>query len=79
MHEVLKRQSDGTFKKVTEFDEYKKAHRYICNIFYRKEEGLHWSYSLKYMMNGYCKRRIFEFGTLKFKRGDTEYKINSLS
>lgn len=78
MHEVLKKQPDGKFKKVKEFEDYKKAHRYVCNIFYKKEDGLHWSYSLKYMMSGYCKRKIFQFGVLKFKRGDIEFKIKSL-
>lgn len=76
MHVVLKKQEDGTFKKVRKkFADYKSAHRYVCNIFYRKEDGLHWAFSLKYLLDGYSKKKIFPFGILKFKRNGIEYKI----
>lgn len=79
MHIVKKKNKDGSYTKLNTFSEYKKAYYFVCDKFYQREDGLHWSYSLKYMMYGYDRTKLFEYGCLKFKRGSSEYKIESLN
>jgi len=75
MHNVQKKQSDGSFKTVRKFKEYKDAFYYCTEKFVSHEDGLHYSHSLKYVMHGYDRTRIWVMGCLKFKRNGIEYRI----
>jgi hypothetical protein len=80
MYAVYKKSNTGKSPtKLKTFTNYKDAYYFICEKFSRREDGLHYSYSLKYMMSGYDKTKLFEYGCIKFKRFGSEYEIQSLN
>jgi hypothetical protein len=62
-------------KKVKEFKDYQKAYSFVGHTIWKRDESLHWSYSLKYLQSGYSKLKIFQFGDFKVKRDGFEYII----
>ena len=66
------RQED--YKEVARFKDYKKAY-YHTGEMLADNSDLHWSYSLKYMMDGYNKNKLFIHGATFIKRDGICYKI----
>ena len=62
------------YKEVAKFKEYIKAY-YHAGEMLADRSDLHWSYSLKYMMDGYCRTKLFELGTTEFNWDGFSYKI----
>lgn len=77
---IVKRKKIGNnnYKTINKFKEYKKAY-YFVGDYLQKNDSLHWSYSLKYLMDGYDRKKIFIFGDKYLRRKNICYKIEQLS
>lgn len=67
----------GNKKYITlrKFKTYKSAYYYTANILWRENNNLNWSYSIKYLCNGYSKKKIFIYGSNYVRRNGFCYKI----
>ena len=63
------------YQKVKRFRTYKKAHRFIGHELWKENPNFHWSYSLKYLQDGYEKKKIFMFGDNFVRRNNKCYRI----
>ena len=79
MYEVLhKKVGIGVYKPLRKrkFQTYKNAYYYIGDVL-QKKDCLHWSYSLKYMMDGYDRRKLFKYGDTYLRRKNYCFKIQT--
>jgi len=75
MYSVKRKKVGGkTYKTIKEFKNYHKAYAYIGDTL-QVSDTLHWSYSTKYMLDGYDKKKIFEYGDTFLRRKNICYKI----
>ena len=70
-----KKPKNKLHKKLKDFKDYQKAYSFVGHTIWKRDESLHWSYSLKYLQSGYDKMKIFQFGDFKVKRDGFEYTI----
>jgi hypothetical protein len=78
-YEVLTKQVGGeAYRKVKQFNDYKRAYYYIGDLL-QKKDTLHWSYSVKYLMDGYDRKKIFPYGKLFLRRKNICFKINTIN
>lgn len=77
-YEVLTKNVGGeAYNKVKTFSNYKRAYYYIGDLL-QKKDTLHYSYSLKYMMDGYDRKKIFPYGKLYLRRKNICFKIEPI-
>jgi len=78
-YEVLTKQVGGeAYLKVKQFSNYKRAYYYVGDLL-QKKDTLHWSYSLKYMMDGYDRKRLFPYGNSFLRRKNICFKIQTIN
>ena len=75
MYQVLKAKKDGTFLNLKTFATYKQAYYFVAEKYIRQGTGMHYSFGLKYLMDGYDKSKLFKFGCLDFKHNSQHFKI----
>lgn len=67
--------SEYAYQQVKRFRTYRNAYYYIAEILWRQNPNYHWSYSLKYLQDGYDKKKIFPFGNNFIRKNKKCYKI----
>jgi hypothetical protein len=72
-----KTERQSKFKKVGEFQEYKKAYYFVGDEMQEKT-NLHWS-NLKSMKDGYGKEKLFLFGEMILNNDGHSYKIEEVN
>lgn len=75
MYSVKTKKVGGkSYRTIKKFKNYDKAYAYIGDTLQIKDT-LHWSYSTKYLMDGYDKKRIFPYGDNFLRRKNICFKI----
>ena len=75
MYKVLtKKQGSKEFKTIRKFEDYKKCYRYVGSRLQR-DFNLHWSYSLKYLLEDFDKTKIFKYGDTFIEIKKTSFRI----
>lgn len=72
-----KKVGNKNYKKLKEFKTYDKAYSYLGDMLQVKH-NLHWSYSAKYLMCGYDRKKLLTYGTSFLRRRNICYKIVEL-
>jgi hypothetical protein len=74
----VKRKKVGSkrYRTIKVFPTYDKAYSFIGNNL-QVQDTLHWSYSCKYMMDGYSRKKLFPYGTNYLRRKNICTKIES--
>ena len=65
----------NSYKILSKFSSYEDAYYCIGNILWKENENFSWSYSCKYLHDGYDKSKIFIFGKTYIKKNNKCYKI----
>ena len=69
-----KRVGGKYYRTIKSFKEYRRAYGYLGDLLQEKH-NLHWSFSVKYLMCGYDKRKIFKLGSKSVRRDNICYII----
>jgi hypothetical protein len=71
---LVKKVGEPSYKSIKNFRTYKKAYYFVGNKLQTKH-NLHFSYSIKYLMCGYDRKKIFPLGKTFVRRDNICYKI----
>lgn len=73
---VVKNWGDVEYKPMREkkFRTYKRAYGYVGNKL-QVVDTLSWGGNLKYMFDGYCKKKLIRYGNTYFRRKNLQIKI----
>lgn len=69
---------DGKIRTIKNCDSYKQAYYACTEAIIKEDEAFHYSYSMKYLMNGYSKDKLFPFGSTKGQVGKKTFLIKEV-
>lgn len=68
----------GKIRTIKKCETYKQAYYACTEAILREDEALHYSYSMKYLMNGYSTQKLFPYGSTKGHIGNKTFLIKEV-